>query len=1139
MATDSEIASLLVRLSADIEQYNREFDRATKVADKKTSDIDRYLKRAEKSFKGLGKEVANMALGFVGFTSVVAASGVVLGKMISEAAGAELANKRFAAQLNATASASGKTVNQLNALADQMKTTTMATEDEAKAAISQLLSFRSVAGDAFDETLRLAQDLAASGFGTLSENAAKLGKALEDPEKGFKALRSAGVILSDSQEQLVKSLEKAGDRLGAQKVLLDAVRDRVGGSGAAQRESLAGAWHGLTQATDDWFETLGKNSGLVSGFTSLLNGMTDAVLKATAGLDGGRGELAKLQGALENPFSSLARDPNTRARIEVLKEQIALEDQVERIRGASAKRLSDLAQVQQSSDAAAQKSGATLNEKREKWAKDEKESRAKLAAFNKLADEQDKRSHALLLEDKARAARVAADEMVNLRFDLAERLDSEEFDISLFQTPLPSDVQKWLDDQEKAAKEAADRIKAVHDEAVRDMFDSYRNLIRDLFDGDMVNSFDSALKRMGSAWKDWAANLLAEKSFDKIFGGGGAIEKVLGKDGGLIVAGLTTAVSFLAGITSRPSDKIEGVTRELFTGRRTETDLGAGKDSPENRSAVNKLDDALFKFRETLAAFGLNSGASSYMLEAGGGHHLAPFRASVSGGAIGSYQTADAAFAAVARELVKNLTGVPAELQTVVDNFDPSNIEKFTADLQRYANLQSTLADIRRDTIEGAMSAEQREIALLEETFAQIKDELRAFGFDLTEIETIEGQRRADIVAKYAEKVTGIIETVPDAVDEALARAEAAAKAAEEAYRLAEEQRAAADAMFRDIMERRIDALGDEARALQDVLQSNRSFANSIKGAKQRFLTDDSLFAGTKEQQLAQLLRTMDETAKKAMAGDVEAQGELANIALAAAEANKAFNASSVEGNKIQTRILATLDEADTYALNEIRIAERSLAANEEQVALLRQLAAAGGAPLGTGKTVTPIRQEWDTLNASFANALSAARATGGANADQKFLASPQHTAFRAAFDELVGRTTDVAYLQELGKYARSQITDPVWGDSNMRNAGVLRRRLMDLGAIPGFEGGGMTGTLARVHPGEFLYTGPPARVFNKGESNAMMGGGAAIAGLRSDIQMLARTVSIASEDQNATLMRMAGKLDRMSQDLSLAVAKK
>ena len=85
----------------------------------------------------------------------------------------------------------------------------------------------------FDRATKAAADLAAAGFGDMDTNAKQLGKALEDPTKGITALTRSGVNFTKAQKDQIANMQKSGDLLGAQKIILGEVERQVGGTATA------------------------------------------------------------------------------------------------------------------------------------------------------------------------------------------------------------------------------------------------------------------------------------------------------------------------------------------------------------------------------------------------------------------------------------------------------------------------------------------------------------------------------------------------------------------------------------------------------------------------------------------------------------------------------------------------------------------------------------------------------------------------------------------------------------------------------------------------------------------------------------------------------------------------------------------
>jgi len=89
----------------------------------------------------------------------------------------------------------------------------------------------------FDRATAAGADLAAAGFGSIESNAVLLGKALQDPTKGLATLRRVGVTLTKQQQDQVKAFDAAGKSMEAQKIILSAVEQQVGGTAAATATS--------------------------------------------------------------------------------------------------------------------------------------------------------------------------------------------------------------------------------------------------------------------------------------------------------------------------------------------------------------------------------------------------------------------------------------------------------------------------------------------------------------------------------------------------------------------------------------------------------------------------------------------------------------------------------------------------------------------------------------------------------------------------------------------------------------------------------------------------------------------------------------------------------------------------------------
>lgn len=184
---------------------------------------------------------------------------VQFGRAIArEAMDAEREVALLNATLRSTGFSAGLSANQINDLANEISRATSIDAGDILQGTTALLRFREVGGDTFREVSRLAVDLAVATGTAVPEAFAKVGRAVQDPVNGARALRDVGVKLSESQAELAKSLKATGDEAGAQRIILDELAKSVGGSGAAANTGLTGATNSLRNSWNDLLATIGQ-----------------------------------------------------------------------------------------------------------------------------------------------------------------------------------------------------------------------------------------------------------------------------------------------------------------------------------------------------------------------------------------------------------------------------------------------------------------------------------------------------------------------------------------------------------------------------------------------------------------------------------------------------------------------------------------------------------------------------------------------------------------------------------------------------------------------------------------------------------------------------------------------------------------
>jgi len=232
------------------------------------------LKRAQADMKraegGLNKFAAAMK-SFGPLIAIGAAAGVA--KLASESV--ELA--REARKVNETMEQVAKSMNvfgdetegvtkRLRDYAADLELVTATSDEVIKETQTILLTFKDLAatadeaGGSFDRATLLALDLAAAGFGSVSDNAKQLGKVLQDPIAQMSALSRSGVTFTETEKEMIKSLVEANKNLEAQDLILSAVESQVSGAAAAAAD-FGGQ---MNIVSDNLKEAFGE--GLLSAF---------------------------------------------------------------------------------------------------------------------------------------------------------------------------------------------------------------------------------------------------------------------------------------------------------------------------------------------------------------------------------------------------------------------------------------------------------------------------------------------------------------------------------------------------------------------------------------------------------------------------------------------------------------------------------------------------------------------------------------------------------------------------------------------------------------------------------------------------------------------------------------------------------
>jgi hypothetical protein len=191
-----------------------------------------------------------------GLKSVLAGLGIA--KLASEVIQASAGQARAMAQIEqvirSTGGAAGVTAEEIAGIATELQNVTTVADDSILETQAILLGFRNVSRDVFTEATELALDFAARTGRDAVTSAQFLGKALNEPVKGMRSLREAGIALTAAQKDQITTLVQQGNLLGAQRIVLDELQRSYGGAARAARQNFGGALQGLANAASDLLE---------------------------------------------------------------------------------------------------------------------------------------------------------------------------------------------------------------------------------------------------------------------------------------------------------------------------------------------------------------------------------------------------------------------------------------------------------------------------------------------------------------------------------------------------------------------------------------------------------------------------------------------------------------------------------------------------------------------------------------------------------------------------------------------------------------------------------------------------------------------------------------------------------------------
>lgn len=248
------------------------------------SGLQKSFTKASGSATGFGNSLGKLSIGLGqlakgvlvvdGFQKALQGLHDAVGLGIGEFTAQQKVATQTAAVLKSTGGAANITAKQVDALALSLSNLSGKSKPSIEAAEDALLSFTKVANfrgagnDIFTRATKDAIDFSARTGKDATVAATAFGKALQDPATRVGSLARAGLVLTKSQTEAVKALQRTSGVVAAQKLLLSDLETRYLGAAKAAGDTVPGQLDKLKNALAEVAgQIIGKN---VTGTESLL-----------------------------------------------------------------------------------------------------------------------------------------------------------------------------------------------------------------------------------------------------------------------------------------------------------------------------------------------------------------------------------------------------------------------------------------------------------------------------------------------------------------------------------------------------------------------------------------------------------------------------------------------------------------------------------------------------------------------------------------------------------------------------------------------------------------------------------------------------------------------------------------------------
>jgi len=317
MAVD--VGTVTAEIRADINKLDGDIDKAVKAFRKIPAAVDKTNDETVNKFADMGKgvhqtlgemsnnsisQIAKMMGGMKKAIMAVPIVGLIVGiaatvkrlfsqiaAFVNDSTNAWIRHQQEIAKVDTILKTSGASswtsTRQMRDMALEIADASGNSANEVMRLQSVLLGFRSITGETFERTTRLAADMAAVMGGDLAGAGKNLARALEDPVQGMRLLARYGFVFDSATKANIESLSQQGRTLEAQTIILDNVEAAFGGVAAAIND---------VNAAQSRIETANERIAIASG--EMVSGLALFWRNLRASSREARADLLEMQNAI-------------------------------------------------------------------------------------------------------------------------------------------------------------------------------------------------------------------------------------------------------------------------------------------------------------------------------------------------------------------------------------------------------------------------------------------------------------------------------------------------------------------------------------------------------------------------------------------------------------------------------------------------------------------------------------------------------------------------------------------------------------------------------------------------------------------------------------------------------------------------